>query len=170
MSIVLETKQLQLKPCQLEDLLQVHQLWINEQIRYYLFDNRIILLDEAQTFIEDSLSNFQKYGYGIWLVFLSETKHLAGFAGFLSTETAIPSLIYGIAPDFWGNGYGTASAQTVLNYALELKFPQVIADVDEANIASVRVLQKLGMKQTRRAVVQGKPLLYFEYNRLQQPT
>lgn len=95
----------------------------------------------------------------------------AGFAGFLSTDEAIPSLIYGIAPDFWGNGYGTESAQTVLCYALEkLKLPKVIADVDEPNLASVRVLQKLGMKQTKRAVVQGKPLLYFEYNRLDQPT
>lgn len=165
--MVIKTTRLQLKPCQLEDIIQVHQLWTKEQIRYYLFDNRIIAIDEAQTFITESLCNFQQYGYGLWLVFLRETNNLAGFAGFLSTEEAIPSLIYGIAPDFWGNGYGTESASAVLCYALEkLKFPKVIADVDEPNLASVRVLQKLGMKQTRRAVVQGNPLLYFEYNHL----
>jgi ribosomal-protein-alanine N-acetyltransferase len=166
MSILIETQRLQLKPCHIEDILQVHQLWTNEQIRYYLFDNRIISLAEAQTFIADSLSNFEQYGYGIWLVFLQKHNHLVGFAGFLGTEEAVPSLIYGIAPDFWGNGYGTESAQAVLCYALEkLSLPKVIADVDEPNLASVRVLQKLGMKETKRAVISGNPLLYFEYKR-----
>ena len=167
MNIVLKTKRLQLKPCQVEDILKVHQLWTNEQIRYYLFDNRTISLDEARTFVTESLSNFQQYRYGLWLVFVREINHLVGFAGFLSSEAAIPSLIYGIEPGFWGNGYATEAAQTVLCYALEkLRFPKVIADVDEPNLASVRVLQKLGMKQTRRDVVQGNPLLYFVYNNL----
>lgn len=169
--MVIETTRLQLKPCQLEDIIQVHQLWTSLQIRYYLFDNRIISLDEAQTFIAESLSNFEQYGYGIWLVFLGETNTLAGFAGFLTTDEAVPSLIYGIEPNFWGNGYGTEAARAVLCYALEkLKFLKVIADVDEPNLASVQVLQKLGMKQIKRDLVQGKPLLYFEYNPSEQPT
>jgi ribosomal-protein-alanine N-acetyltransferase len=101
----------------------------------------------------------------LWLVFLCEINHLVGFAGFLNTEAAFPSLIYGIAPNFWGNGYATESARAVLCYALEeLRYTKVIADVDEPNIASVRVLEKLGMRQTKRTVVQGNPLLYFEYN------
>lgn len=165
MSIVLETARLQLKPCQQEDLLQIYQLWTNERIRYFLFDNRTISIEEAQTFIEDSLSNFEQYKYGLWLIFLREINHLAGFAGFLPTKAAFPSLIYGIAPDFWGNGYATESARAVLCYTLEeLKCAKVIADVDELNIASVRVLAKLGMRQTKHAIVQGNPLLYFEYN------
>lgn len=116
------------------------------------------------------MSNFEPYKYRIWLVFLCETNHPTGFAGFLHLEEAFPSLIYGIDPDFWGNGYGTESARAVLNYTVELKFPKVIAEVDKPNIASVRVLEKLGMKQTEPAVVQGKPLLYFEDNHLEQPT
>jgi RimJ/RimL family protein N-acetyltransferase len=51
----------------------------------------------------------------------------------------------------------------VLSYALEkLALPKVRADVDEPNIASVRVLEKLGMRRTGREVVNGHPLLYFE--------
>lgn len=104
-----------------------------------------------------------------WFFGVKLTTSLALLAS-VHSEEALPSLIYGIHPDLWGNGYGTESARAVLNYTVELKFPKVIADVDEPNIASVRVLEKLGMKQTKRAVVQGKPLLYFEYNRLEQPT
>jgi RimJ/RimL family protein N-acetyltransferase len=50
-----------------------------------------------------------------------------------------------------------------LGYALEaLAVPKVSADVDEPNAASVRVLEKLGMRRVRRALVEGRPLLYFE--------
>jgi RimJ/RimL family protein N-acetyltransferase len=138
-------------------------LWTNERVRYFLFDDRVISLEEARSFIEDSLSNFEQHSYGLWLVFADEVSHLAGFAGFLPSESAVPSLIYGIHPDVWGNGYATEAAGAVLRYALEqLAFPKVIADVDEPNAASVKVLEKIGMKQTRRSVVKGRPLLYFE--------
>jgi len=86
-----------------------------------------------------------------------------GFAGFLRSEEGTPSLIYGVHPDRWGFGYATEAASVVLKYALEnLAISQVRADVDEPNIASVRVLEKLGMRQTGRAVVNGHSLLYFE--------
>jgi RimJ/RimL family protein N-acetyltransferase len=43
------------------------------------------------------------------------------------------------------------AARIVLSYALEkLRIPKVRADVDEPNIASVRVLEKLGMRRTGR--------------------
>jgi RimJ/RimL family protein N-acetyltransferase len=54
----------------------------------------------------------------------------------------------------------------VLSYAFEeLALSQVKADVDEPNVASVRVLEKLCMRRTGRAVVEGRPLLYFEQAR-----
>jgi ribosomal-protein-alanine N-acetyltransferase len=50
-----------------------------------------------------------------------------------------------------------------LNYGLrELRLPKVRADVDEPNRISVRVLDKLGMKQVGRKIINGHPLLYYE--------
>lgn len=163
MSCVLETIRLQLRSCQIEDVQIVHMLWINDCIRYFLFDNRVISFDEAQSFVEDSLANFELYGYGIWLVFERGNDSLAGFAGFLRSQEGTPTLIYGIHPDHWGCGYATEAASAVLSYALEnLALPKVRADVDEPNVASVRVLEKLGMRRIGDAVVNGHPLIYFE--------
>jgi RimJ/RimL family protein N-acetyltransferase len=163
MSCVLETTRLQLRACQIEDVQIVHALWINDCIRYFLFDNRVISFDEARSFVEDSLANFEQHGYGIWLVFERGNDSLVGFAGFLRSEEGTPSLIYGVHPARWGCGYATEAASAVLSYALEnLALPKVRADVDEPNIASVRVLEKLGMRRTGREVVNGHPLLYFE--------
>jgi RimJ/RimL family protein N-acetyltransferase len=160
---VLETTRLQLRPCQIEDVQLVHALWTNDRVRYFLFDKRVISWDEAHSFVEDSLANFEQYGYGLWLVFKRDIAHLVGFAGFLGSEDKTPSLIYGVQPDFWGYGYATEAASAVLSYALEtLALPKVKADVDEPNIESVRVLEKLGMRQTGRAIINEHPLLYFE--------
>ena len=159
MSLVLTTERLQLHPCNRSDVAFLHMLWATDRIRYYLFDDRIITVDEARSFIQASLDSFEQQHYGLWLVHCQD--ECIGFAGFLDAEAA-PTLIYGIHPDFWGQGYATEAARAVLDYGLKtLNLPKVNADVDEPNTASVRVLQKLGMQQVNRAIVNNHPLLYF---------
>jgi [ribosomal protein S5]-alanine N-acetyltransferase len=159
----LETTRLRLEPCRVEDVEDVYGLWTNLQVRRFLFDGRVISTDEARSFVESSLSNFGQHGYGLWLAFAREGGRLVGFAGFLRSEDEAPNLIYGVHPDFWGRGYATEAARAVLSYVLEsLAVPLVKADVDEPNMMSVRVLEKLGMRRAGRAVVDGRPLVYYE--------
>jgi RimJ/RimL family protein N-acetyltransferase len=161
MNVNLQTPRLQLRPCQITDLAPIHTLWTTDRIRYFLFDDRVITLDETRSFLQDSLTNFDHLGYGIWLVFSQLSDRPIGFAGCLQSDHQLPSLIYGIHPDHWGKGYATEAARAVLYYVATLPFPQIEADVDEPNVASVRVLEKLGMQQVKRAIVHGKPLLYY---------
>lgn len=148
----------------MEDVELARGLWSNGRVRYYLFDDRIISPQEARSFVEASLENFERHGYGLWLVLARDTDSLVGFAGFLRSAEEAPSLIYGIHPDFWGRGYATEAARAVLHYGIYgLALSKVGADVDEANAESVRVLEKLGLKRVGRALVKGKPLLYYEW-------
>jgi ribosomal-protein-alanine N-acetyltransferase len=163
MKISIETLRLKLKPCYLNDLEAVHTLWTNDRIRYFLFDNRVISSDEARSFIQDSLTNFEQHGYGLWLIYLRKHHSLIGFAGCLQSENKTPGLIYGIHPAYWNEGYATEAARIILRYISSLEFPRIVADVDELNAASIQVLKKLGMRQTKQVVINQKPLLYFEY-------
>ncbi len=162
----LETPRLRLQPCRIVHLELAYDLWTNEHILHFLFDGRVISLDEARSFVEASLANFERLGYGLWLVFEREGDCLVGFAGFLQSEGNALNLIYGVHPDFCGKGYATEAAGAVLKYAFEcLALPLVKADVDDPNVKSVRVLEKLGMKRTSRAIVAGRPLVYYEQSR-----
>jgi [ribosomal protein S5]-alanine N-acetyltransferase len=162
----METGRLELRPCRMDDLQIIHQLWTNDHIRHFLFDNQIISLDEARTFVERSIISFRESGYGVWLVHLRGNDQPIGFAGFLRSGETEPSLIYGIHPDHVGNGYATEAAGAVLNYGLrELRLPKVRADVDEPNRISMRVLEKLGMKQVERKIINGHWLLDYEITR-----
>lgn len=159
----LETSRLRLRPCRVEDLGRAHELWTEEGVSRFLFDGRAISLDEARSFVGASVESFARHGYGLWLACARDAGRLVGFAGFLRSEDEAPNLVYGVHPDFWGEGYATEAARAVLSYAFErLALTKVKADVDEANVESVRVLEKLGMKRVNRAVPEGRPLLYFE--------
>ncbi|NJL48464.1 MAG: GNAT family N-acetyltransferase [Leptolyngbyaceae cyanobacterium SM2_5_2] len=54
---------------------------------------------------------------------------------------------YRLDRDYWGQGYATESAQLLLSHGLkELHFNPIVAAVDPLNIASERVLQRIGMQ------------------------
>lgn len=160
---LLYTKRLYLRPCHTNDLESLHELWIEAEMRRFLFDNRQISSEETQSFIDASEANFTEHGYGLWLFFAEQQELMAGFAGLLQSLQGLPSLIFGTRPQFWGRGYATEAAQAILHYAFNvLKLEKVIADVDEPNGASIRVLETLGMSRTGRAIIHERPLLYYE--------
>lgn len=163
MTHTLHTERLNLRPCQMSDLDILHHLWSEAAIRQFLFDDRQISPEETRSFIDASKGSFTRHGYGIWLFFESQSNRLAGFTGLLNTSQELPSLILGTQPQLWGRGYAREATASVLRYAFDvLGLERVVADVDEPNKASIRVLEALGMVQTGRVIINQRPLLYYE--------
>lgn len=88
MSDVLNSQQLRLRPCAIADCINLHALWIEAEVRRFLFDDRQISLDEAHSLIEASLNSFAQHGYGVWLFFQQQHDEIAGFAGLLHSDGA----------------------------------------------------------------------------------
>jgi RimJ/RimL family protein N-acetyltransferase len=79
-------------------------------------------------------------------VTLKSTKELIG--GFrISKESEIEGSIgYKFALDHWGKGYATEAAYAIVDFGFnELKVHWVYATVHPENMASIRVLEKVGM-------------------------
>ena len=73
--------------------------------------------------------------------------------GLLANNPDEASLGYGLNRAYWGQGYMTEAARTLLVFGFtELKVRRICADVEPVNTASVRVLEKIGM----RCVGQGQ--------------
>jgi ribosomal-protein-alanine N-acetyltransferase len=159
---VLRSDRLCLRPCRADDLGSLHALWTEANVRRFLFDDRQISREEAQAFVDASEASFTDHGHGLWLFFEHGRDLVAGFAGLLPVPQAAPTLIFGTRPGLWGHGYAREAASAVLRYGFDvLGLDRVDADVDEPNEVSVRVLERLGMSRTRRAIVNGRPLLYY---------
>jgi RimJ/RimL family protein N-acetyltransferase len=151
---------LKLRPVEAGDLAAIHALWTEPQVRRFLFDDRALTLDEAAGFVETSQATFEAHGYGVWLAHDACEGRLAGFAGLLGARDDPPSLVVGLAPASWGRGLALEAAALVLDHAFDaLGFEELRADVDEPNVASVRLLDRLGFAFEGRAA--DRPLRLY---------
>ena len=71
-----------------------------------------------------------------------------------------------LLPEWWGQGYATEAVRAVIDYALkDLELPRVIAETQAANIASRRLLERLGMHPKQTVVRFGaKQIIYSTRN------
>ena len=87
-----------------------------------------------------------------------------GFAGLMHSPGAPPNLVFGVHADSCGRSLATEIARAVIDHAFDaLRLPEIAADVDEPNVASVHILETLGMTLTRHADVAGRPLRFYSF-------
>jgi len=158
------TPRLTLRPFTLDDVDEVHALWTDPDVRRYLWDNVVIPRERAEEMIRNIIAGFERNGRGMWLIYESDADRPCGFSGFLPRkEPDRAELIYGLAPSVWGRGYATESARAVVEYGFgTLNLAKIGAAADVPNAASVRVLERLGMRFVRREMVHGVDLLFYE--------
>jgi len=73
-----------------------------------------------------------------------------GLAVYPETEDQGPELIYLLDAPFWGRGLGTEFARAALDFGFsDLGVPLILSTVRPENKASVRVLDKVGMRRLK---------------------
>ena len=149
---VLCTERLVLHPVTADDHAVLLAHWAAPDVRRFLFDGAMLSAAEVSEAIEDSTRDFGRDGYGLWLIHeqdptgLVVTTGLVGTTGLRPLEDIGLEIFYSLTPGSWGKGYATEAASAVLDHALgPLGLPEVLAEVDEGNTASVAVLERLGM-------------------------
>jgi [ribosomal protein S5]-alanine N-acetyltransferase len=151
---VLRTERLVLRPVTADDHAALLAHWAAPDVRRFLFDGAMLPAAEIAEAIEDSARDFARAGYGLWLVHENGRSDLVGTAGLRPLEAIGLEIFYSLAPGSWGRGYATEAARAVLDRALgPLGMPEVLAEIDEGNTASIAVIERLGM--TRFDVVPG---------------
>lgn len=104
----------------------------------------------------DALAKQIKYlidikGWGLWAVELLETQEFIGCIGMHPQPSKFdfsPCIEIGwrIDPKFWNQGYATEGAEACLRFAFEeLVFDEIVAFTSQDNLASQKVMQKIGM-------------------------
>lgn len=143
---VLCTERLVLHPVTADDQAVLLAHWGAPDVRRFLFDGAMLSAAEISEAIEDSTRDFGRAGYGLWLIHEKDPAGLVGTTGLRPLEDIGLEVFYSLAPGSWGKGYATEAARAVLDHALgPLGLPEVLAEVDEGNTASIAVIERLGM-------------------------
>jgi RimJ/RimL family protein N-acetyltransferase len=114
---------------------------------------RLIAINEPATpdritqFVENQLSWWKQYSYGLWLIVLPTTETLAGWCGLRPGDSPNePELLFGLAAGERKRGTATEAVRSVLAYAFALPTIQSVwAATNENNLASVAVMKRAGM-------------------------
>lgn len=129
----------------------------------------------------DALANrivdhFRTHGFGLWAVELKGEASMIGFIG-LAYPTFLPELMptvevgWRLAHSFWGRGLATEGANECVRHAFEnLHLDELCSIHDPENVASRRVMEKLGMRFDRDTFhPEGTPVRVFKLARDEWP-
>lgn len=146
---ILQTERLQLRWFTLADTPLMYAIWNDPAFVRFVGDRGIETLEMAETAMRDGpLHLYEKYGYGPFRVTQRSDGANAGVCGLYRRENLdAPDIGFAFLPDYRGMGLGYESSCAVLRHARdELELPRVSAIVSPQNMASVRLLEKLGLR------------------------
>ena len=111
------------------------------------------VMTEADTvgFIDWIELGFERNGFGLWAVEVSETGALAGFTGlsvpaFEAHFTPAVEVGWRLAREHWDHGYATEAARAAMTFGFEeCGLAEIVSFAIPANTRSISVMERLGM-------------------------
>ena len=146
----LETRRLRLRRWRTADLEPFAALNADREVVRYL-SGTPLTREQSDALAGQIVQHFEDHGFGLWAVEVKDEAPMAGFIG-LSYPYSLPEVMptvevgWRLARDKWGRGLASEGAAECLQFAFEaLGLGQVCSIYDPENVASRRVMEKLGM-------------------------
>lgn len=111
----------------------------------------------ALGYISTFIKSWDETGFGVWTVRNKDTElgppgNFIGYCGFIpgQIEGAGPEIAYALKKSMWGKGLVTEALAACLDWIfIKTDIPCVHAVTDKENIASRRVMEKIGMRHAK---------------------
>jgi [ribosomal protein S5]-alanine N-acetyltransferase len=148
MNYLLETERLRLREMYPEDAEAMFNLNSDPEVVQYTGDGPFESVEAARIFLTGYRNVYRNSGYGRWITELKSTGEIIGWCGlkFLVDHNQT-DVGYRFYKKYWGNGYASESAKACIVHGFsELKLDRIVAHARKENVASLRVLEKCGMK------------------------
>ena len=147
MNTFLETERMLLRELVLADAPLLFKLNADPDVVKYTGDVPFESIEMAQRFISNYM-DYQLNGMGRWACIQKTDGEFLGWCGLkLTKETGEVDLGFRFMKKQWGNGFAVEASKACLHYGFgHLNLTEIIGRVQNENLASIKVLQKLEMK------------------------
>lgn len=152
---MIETDRLILRKFALDDAEEYFALNSNPGVLKYTGDTPFRSLEDArQTLLAAPLRDYDLYGYGRLACIEKSSGKLIGFAGLkYLPEMEEIDLGYRFLREYWGKGYATEASVAVMDYGRNvLGLKRIVGIVQPGNVASVKILLKVGMRYEKTII------------------
>jgi len=151
MAPAITTDRLLLRGWRLEDRAPFAAM--NTDPRVMEFYRQKLSREESDAYVDRIEAHFEHEGFGLFAAELRDTGEFIGYVGlavprFEAPFTPCIEIGWRLAAEYWGRGFATEGARAALVWGFEsLGLPEIVAYAVPANVRSIRVMQKIGMKR-----------------------
>lgn len=158
----METPRLVLRPFAPGDAEVVHAIYSDPLVMRYVATGPMTDLAVTRRLLEDYTAHQERHGFSFWAVIERSSGTLIGDCGLYRTPAGEVELGYTLGASWWHRGYATEAAGRWLSVAFgELGLAEVLALAEPANLGSLHVLDKLGMRRDGERMAFGRPHTVF---------
>ncbi len=161
---ILETERLLLRTWRLDDAPKLFEICGDAEVMKYLGTGKPYeTIEQADEFLRWAEDYQTENGFCRWAVVLKENQGIIGSCGFARPHGMEEiELGYLLAKKSWGKGFATEATKACLQYGFErLKFNETIAITDLENVASQKVLEKIGFTKRGIEKIDGEENLVY---------
>jgi ribosomal-protein-alanine N-acetyltransferase len=156
---ILLTEHLILRQLCLEDAPFILELFNTPGWLKYIGDRGVANLEQAEHYLQERLiKSYHELGFGFWQIVLKNQLTPIGICG-LVKRAGLPDvdLGYALLPAYTGKGYALEAASATLSYARHnLGLGRILAITTPDNAASIRLLQKIGLRLSGTTILPGQ--------------
>ena len=177
MDYQIETPRLLLRPFIIEDAHAMFELDSDPRVVRYVGNKPVKSLDETRKIMKHVFAQYERNGIGRMTVVLKDTNEIMGWSGLklednntYNGQINFYDLGYRFMPRFWRKGYGFESAQASLDWGFNvLKLKKISGFVQQGNIGSRRILEKVGLIYTNTFPCWGDQFDWLELENQNPP-
>ena len=173
MKLILKTERLILREMLVSDAEALFEMDSNPKVHQYLWNKPLKNSSEVQSYIESVKNQYLENNIGRFVIVLKETNELIGWAGLKYNTEMVNNKIhfydigYRLNERFWGKGYASEASFAWLDYGFNvMKIKVMEAAAHSDNIASNKILLKIGLKMTEQYLEDG---VYWNWYELKNP-
>lgn len=144
----LETQRLLLSELTQDDAPFILELLTSRGFRENIGDRGVSDLEGAGGYIDRARAGYVENGFGLWRCELKATGEAAGLCGLVKRDGLDhPDIGYALLERFWSQGLASEAATACLAYGRDaLGLKTIVAVTTPANLGSIAVLKKIGLK------------------------
>jgi RimJ/RimL family protein N-acetyltransferase len=168
-SMILETERLILDTWQSSDWTAFRPIATDPEVMRYITGGAPWSDDQITNFVDRQVKLYSERGFCRWKLLDKTTGETIGFCGVgFWRDAPDPEIGWWLARHFWGRGLATEAARTALRDAFErVQLERIISVAMSENAASIRIMQKLGLKLECEFENDGARLVRYAIGRSQ---
>ncbi|MFY7666893.1 GNAT family N-acetyltransferase [Flavobacterium sp.] len=172
MKIFAESERLILRELVPADVDGMFELDSDPEVHKFLGNKPLTSKEQSANVITFVRQQYQEHGIGRWAIVYRETNIFIGWAGLKfvielnNNHQNYYDIGYRLIRKYWSKGIATEAAFLTLDYAFNtMKLQQVYAAADANNMASIKVLEKIGMQFVETYFDEDTPWNWYKIER-----